>query len=94
MDYLDFFGNAINTNPIGLLTAFFLILFRVGPIVNQAPFLGAKVAPAMGRMAIAIALAVIFLPLIAHKQTHQFSMNTAFVGYAMKELLIDRKSVV
>ncbi|MBP9841889.1 MAG: flagellar biosynthetic protein FliR [Simkaniaceae bacterium] len=88
MDYLEFFGNYINIDPIGLVTAFFLILFRIGPIVNQAPFLGAKVAPAMGRMAITIALAVIFLPLITTKQTHRFAFDSAFLGYAMKELLI------
>lgn len=88
MDYLDFFGNYVNADPIGLLTAFFLILFRIGPIVNQAPFLGAKIAPAMGRMAITIALAIIFLPLIANKQTHQFAFDAAFTGYALKELFI------
>jgi type III secretion protein T len=88
MDYLDFFGNYANADPMGLVTAFLLILFRLGPIVNQAPFLGAKVGPGMGRMAIVICLDIIFLPLIVTKQTHSFALDGTLIGYSIKELLI------
>ena len=86
--YLDVFYALPHISWLSLLSLFFLTLMRLAPIVALAPFLGAKIAPAMARVAIAICLAVIFLPSIMVNTTHNMELSVAFAGYAVKELFI------
>lgn len=86
--YVDLFRDLSSYDPLGLITLFLLGFFRIAPIVNQAPFLGAKVAPVIVRVAIMMCLSLIFLPLLATHSTHEIGFNWAFLGYSAKELVI------
>lgn len=88
MGYLDLFSNLPNVSIWGVVTVFFLILMRIAPIMAMAPFLGAKLAPGIARMGLAICLAIVFLPFVAVKISTPIAFNNAFIGYALKELLI------
>ncbi len=74
-------------SPEALLTVFFLGLFRIGPIVAIAPFLGAKL-PGGVKIALAISLTVIFLPQLIYTSSANMAFDISFIGYALKELLI------
>ena len=86
-DYLSFFLNQPNMTPDGLLTIFFLGLFRIAPIVAIAPFLGAKL-PGGVKMGLAISLTLLYIPLLIQTSTVRFSFNLEFVGYGLKELIM------
>ena len=88
MGYLDFISNLPNISIWGVVTVFFLILMRLAPIMAMAPFLGAKLAPGIARMGLAICLAIIFLPFVAAKVTGPIGFSNAFIGYALKEIFI------
>jgi type III secretion protein T len=88
MDYLTYLFSIPDLSPVSLLTLFVLTLFRIAPIVRLAPFLGAKLVPTTARMGIVIALSLVFLPNIVAFTPHDLSFDLAFVGYALKELLI------
>jgi len=88
MDYLDFLTNLPNLSIWGVISVFLLILTRFIPIMIMAPFLGAKLAPGIARMGLAIALTTVFLPFVVAKVTAPVGFNYAFIGYALKELLI------
>ncbi len=88
MDYVTFFTLFGEFSPIELLSLFLLTLFRLAPIVSLAPFLGAKIAPTIVRAGVALCLSVIFLPTLMIKMTHTIGFDYAFIGYALKELLI------
>ncbi|NGX51216.1 MAG: hypothetical protein K1060chlam2_01078 [Chlamydiae bacterium] len=88
MNYLEFYANLPNLTFSGVITAFFLTLMRIAPIMAMAPFLGAKLAPGIARMGLAICLTLVFLPFIAVNITGTLAFNNAFLGYALKEILI------
>lgn len=88
MGYLDFFSNLPNITIWGVITLFFLVLMRIGPIMAMAPFLGAKLAPGIARMGLAICLTLVFLPFVAAKVNQPLAFNNAFIGFALKEILI------
>lgn len=75
-------------HPMTLLYAFFLILCRLVPIVVLAPFFGSKNAPAMIKMMFSISIGAILLPHILLNLHTELSLNAAYIGYALKELLI------
>lgn len=86
-DYVSFFLNQPNMTPLGLLTIFFLGLFRIAPIVSLAPFLGAKL-PGGTKIALAMALTVLFIPVLIHTSKTNFSFDMVFIGMALKELVM------
>jgi len=88
MDYLDLLTHLPNVSIWGVISVFFLILTRLVPIMIMAPFLGAKLAPGIARMGLTIALTIIFLPFVSVKLTAPVLFDCAFIGYALKELLI------
>ena len=88
MSYLDFFSNLQNISIWGVLSTFFLVLMRIAPIMAMAPFLGAKLAPGIARVGLAVCLSFIFLPFVAAKIQGPIGFNNAFIGYSLKELLI------
>lgn len=88
MDYLTYLFSIPDLSAVSLLTLFVLTLFRMAPIVRLAPFLGAKLIPTTARMGMVIVLSLIFLPNIVAHSPHNMTFNMAFVGYALKELLI------
>lgn len=88
MGYLDFFSNLPNITIWGVITLFFLVLMRIGPIMAMAPFLGAKLAPGIARMGLAVCLTLVFLPFVAAKVSQPLAFNNAFIGFALKEILI------
>ncbi len=88
MDYATHFSNLSNISIWGAISLFFLVLMRLAPIMVLAPFLGAKLAPGIARMGLAICLALVFLPFIAAHVTQPIGFNNAFVLFALKELII------
>lgn len=87
-DYLTFFTDLAKYSPQTIVSLFFLALFRIVPIVAVAPFLGAKLVPPIGKMALAICLSIIFLPFLFSHVSHEILFNDAYIGYAAKELLV------
>ena len=88
MNYLDFISNLPNLSIWGVLSVFFLVLMRIAPIMVMVPFLGAKLAPAISRVGLAVCLTLIFLPFIVVKIDQPVPFNAAFLGYSLKEVFI------
>ncbi len=86
-DYLSFLLNQPNMTPIGLLSVFFLGLFRLGPIVAIAPFLGAKL-PGGVKIGLAISLTIIFIPQLIQNSSTEFAFDLNYIGFGLKELLM------
>lgn len=88
MDYYNFFISYGSISPFGLLTLYLLILMRIGPIVNQAAFFGAKIAPVIARVGIMLSISLIILPIVMMQIPYELKFDHTFLGYALKELLI------
>ncbi len=88
MSYYNFFLDYANVSPLSLISLFLLILMRIGPIVNQAAFFGAKVAPVVVRVGLALAISVIFLPMMMMKVDYEIHFDGVFIALALKEILI------
>lgn len=71
-----------------VVSLFFLVLMRLAPILALAPFLGAKLAPGIVRMGLAVFLSVIFLPYLIVHIKEPITFNNAFILYSLKEILI------
>lgn len=88
-DYMLYFFNIPGLTPLGLLLIFLLALFRIGPVIFFAPFLGGKLIPVSTRIGIAIILSVVFLPTIIHTSQHEsLNFNLYFTLLAIKEVFI------
>ncbi len=88
MSYADYLFNLPNISWMGLAVLFFLILLRLAPVVVLAPFLGAKVAPIPVRMGLVLSLSAVFMPILAPHITTPLGFSNAFIGYAIKELIV------
>jgi len=86
-DYISLFFNKPGLTTEGLLSVLLLGLFRIGPIVSIAPFLGSKL-PGGVKMGLALVLTVIFIPQLLHNSTTTFAYDLSFVAYSLKELLM------
>ena len=86
--YLDHFLGISGLSAIGLLSLYLLAVIRLAPIVAFVPFFGAKLSPAPTRIMIAMVFALFFMPVVLKSSSFDISFNTAFVGYALKELLV------
>lgn len=86
-DYLSLFFNKPDLTTEGLLTILLLGLFRIGPIVSLAPFLGSKL-PGSVKVGLALGLTAIFIPQMIQTSTVTFGYNLEFVIFGLKELLI------
>lgn len=86
-DYLSFVLSFPNLPPISILNIFLLGLMRIAPIVSIAPFLGSKL-PGSTKIALAMALTVIFLPHLIATTTSPMHFNTAYLGLVVKELMM------
>jgi len=85
--YTEVFKKLYQFSPYSSLSLFILALFRLGPIVSLAPFLGAKM-PATTKMGLLIALTFIFLPHIALTSQTTVPYNGTFILLAIKEVFI------
>lgn len=85
--YVQVFKKLYEFSPYSSLSLFILALFRLGPIVSLAPFLGAKM-PAMTKMGLLIALTFVFLPHIALTSQTAVPYNPTFILLAIKEVFI------
>lgn len=88
MDYLELFYNFGEASPLSFTAYFFLTLFRIAPIVHFAPFFGAKVAPVIVRMGIAICISIIFMPFLMTHSDRIIKFDNHFILYSAKELLL------
>lgn len=88
MTYADLLSNLPNISIMGVMSLFLLILMRLAPSLVLAPFFGAKLAPGIARMGLAICIATIFLPLLAMNVKGPFGFNTFFIFLSLKELLV------
>lgn len=85
---LDYLSTLPNMTLWGVVSLFLLILMRFAPILAMAPFLGAKLAPGVARMGLAVFLSIIFLPYLIVNVKEPITFNNAFILYSLKELLI------
>jgi len=85
---LDYFSTLPNMTLWGVVSLFFLVLMRFAPILAMAPFLGAKLAPGIVRMGLAVFLSIIFLPYLIVNVKEPITFNNAFILYSLKEILI------
>ncbi len=88
MNYAELFSNLPNISIMQVLSLFFLIIMRIAPSLVLAPFFGAKLAPGIARMGLAICVATIFLPFIAIKTTTPIGFSNIFILYSLKEILV------
>lgn len=88
MNYANLLSNLPNISVMGVLSLFFLIIMRIAPSLVLAPFFGAKLAPGIARMGLAIMIATIFLPFLAIQVEGPFGFNTNFIFLSLKEILI------
>lgn len=72
---------------MSILSLFFLILFRLAPIVAIAPFLGSKL-PSGIKMGLLVSLAFILLPHVVVTSKTLLDFNTTFLALAAKELFM------
>jgi flagellar biosynthetic protein FliR len=88
MNYVDLLSNLPNLTIMGVIPLFFLIIMRLAPSLVLAPFFGAKLAPGIAKMGLALCMATVFLPFVAANTKVQVSFNNAFLFYSLKEILI------
>lgn len=86
--YLTLIDHIKNLNYESLWRVVLLTFMRVGVITSLAPFLGAKIIPALGRVGMALSLTLIFLPTVLFYTQMTYISDVAFVGYAVKECAI------
>ena len=88
MNYAELISNLPNISIMQVLSLFFLIIMRIAPTLVLAPFFGAKLAPGIARMGLAICVATIFLPFIAIKTTAPIGFSNIYILYSLKEILV------
>ncbi|WP_316359325.1 EscT/YscT/HrcT family type III secretion system export apparatus protein [Candidatus Neptunichlamydia sp. REUL1] len=88
MNYAELYSNLPNISIMQVLSVFFLIIMRIAPSLVLAPFFGAKLAPGIARMGLAICVATIFLPFIAVKTTGPIGFSNTYILYSLKEILV------
>lgn len=75
-------------NVTYLLTLMLLALARLFPIILLAPFFGAKVLPHPCKVAFAICLVIIFLPLLLKVTTTPLGFNMWLIFLILKEFFV------
>ncbi len=86
--YLNLISEIKGLNYPILWRVVLLTFIRIAVIVGLAPFLGAKIIPAVARAALALTLTLVFLPTVLFYTQMEPISDMAFVGYAAKEVLI------
>lgn len=86
-DYVSFFMNIARFSPSSIFSVFFLVFFRIAPIVSLAPFLGAKL-PGRVKVALAISLTILFVPQLISLSNNAFAFNLTYIAIALKEILM------
>lgn len=88
--YLEVFINSalLEGEPLGPLALVFLFLARFLPIIQFAPFLGAKILPNPAKLIMALALFVIFLPKLLTVTTTPIGFNLFTVILMGKEVVV------
>ncbi len=86
--YLSLLLSLPNIDPQTLLSAFFLTIARIIPLMAVVPFLGPKLLSNPVRMMFSIALCAIFLPQNLLSLQSSIPFGAAFIGFSLKELLI------
>lgn len=86
-EYLQLFNHLYQLSPTALVSLFVLSLFRLGPIIAMAPFLGSKL-PSPVKMGLMISFSVILLPHIAMTSQTMLDYNVTLILYAAKEFFI------
>ncbi len=86
--YLTLISDLQNLNYPSLLRIFLLVFMRMGIIVSLAPFLGAKIIPAVARAALALALTLLFLPTVLFYTKMTYITDIEFIVFAAKECFI------
>ncbi|MGA8163415.1 MAG: flagellar biosynthetic protein FliR [Waddliaceae bacterium] len=87
--WLMFINSTIGSeNPGMIFTLFFLFLARILPIIALSPFFGARILPHPVKMAFAVSLFAIFLPLLTSVTTTQLTFSILSLAYFTKELFV------
>lgn len=84
--YLNLFLSFAAIDPITVLSAFFLSLGRLIPIMTIAPFFGAKTVPGTARMMFSVAIVAMLFPQILFSIKGQIAMDVRFLGFFVKEV--------
>jgi len=85
--YSEFFSKLYEFSPFSASSVFVLALFRLGPIVTLAPFLGAKL-PTGPKMGLLIILTIVFLPQIALTTGTPVLYTPELIYLCIKEVFI------
>lgn len=85
--YFSILFSHTNLHPITVLSALFLVLARILPIVALAPFLGSRNLPRPVKVMFAVALCAIILPQVMLNLKKDLFLNITLVAYILKELL-------
>jgi type III secretion protein T len=86
--YLSFVLSLGNLSHTTILSAFFLILARLLPVMMIAPFFGSKNVAAPIRILFSISLVAILLPYNLLQLKGDIVMNMAYTGYLIKEMAV------
>lgn len=70
------------------ITTYFLLLARILPLIQQCPFLGAKILPNPVKMIFALCLSTIFLPKVLFQLSGPLQFGMPFLLLAGKEFVI------
>lgn len=85
---LLFLHSSLAKHPVGLLALLFLFLARFLPIVQMAPFFGARVLPNPVKVFFGIMMFIIYLPQLLTLTTTPLDFDLMLLVYMVKELFI------
>lgn len=87
--FLGLISHIKDLNYNTLLKLLLLAFMRMAGICSMAPFLGAKIMPIVGRVALAFSLTLVMLPTIyLNSEGHNSTVSSLFLFYSMKEIMI------
>jgi type III secretion protein T len=86
--YLTFIQALTHLDFMSILSAFFLTMGRILPIMALAPFLGAKNVPNAIKVMFGISICAIIFPHVLLSLKEPLSLNLLFTGLFLKELSI------
>ncbi|MBN1914286.1 MAG: flagellar biosynthetic protein FliR [Parachlamydiales bacterium] len=87
-NYFSLLINLPHLSTITILSSFFLTLARLLPIMVLAPFLGSRNLPMAVKMMFSVSLCAIMFPQVLMHVQGEIPFDMAFVGYALKEVLV------
>ncbi len=86
--YVNLISQLKGLNYPSLWRVILLTFMRFGIIVGLAPFLGAKIIPVTARVALALTLTLVYLPIVLFYTNMTYITDAAFLVLGLKEIFI------